>query len=239
MAKLLLLDDDEQATTWMAAALDSRGHEVSAYSSARAALDSLERSAPDLIVADILMPEIDGVAFARLVHLHRNVPIMFVSIAKRQAEAVLAGAVGYVSKPASARDIRDAVERILGEGARKNVILVVDDDADVLALYRDFLESRFEVRGALNGLEGLREMQTHRVDLAIVDVHMPVMNGVDLVRAMRADSTLQALPVIVQTTDPTALRAPVWKALQVAKVLDKMRFVDWCEEQMGGGNEGR
>jgi hypothetical protein len=60
------------------------------------------------------------------------------------------------------------------------------------------------------------------------------MNGVDLVRAMRADAELQALPVIVQTTDPTALRAPVWKTLQVAKVLDKMRFVDWCEEQMAG-----
>jgi CheY-like chemotaxis protein len=232
MAKLLMLDDDEEATKWMSAALESRGHEVNAYFSARAALESLDRSTPDLIVADILMPEIDGIAFARFVRKYRGVPVMFVSIAKRQAEAVLAGAVGYVQKPASANDIREAVERVLGQPTRKNVILVVDDEEDVHDLYRDFLEARFDILGASNGVEALRVLRTVRVDLAIVDVHMPVMNGIELVRAIRADPALESLPIIVQTSDVTALKAPVWKPLRVAQVLDKGRFADWFEEQM-------
>jgi CheY-like chemotaxis protein len=232
MSKLLMLDDDEEATTWMRAALESRGHEVTTFHSARAALRSLETFTPDLIVTDILMPEIDGVAFARFVRRHRGVPVMFVSIAKKQAEAVLAGAVGYVTKPASANDIRDAVDRVLGERRERNVILVVDDDQDVRDIYRDYLEERFDIVGAANGEEALACLKAHRVDLAIVDVHMPVMNGIDLVRAIRADPALDALPVIVQTSDATAARAPVWKPLRVAQVLDKFRFADWFEEQM-------
>jgi hypothetical protein len=58
------------------------------------------------------------------------------------------------------------------------------------------------------------------------------MNGVDLVRAIRADPALAPLPIIVQTSDRNALRAPVWRPLHVAQVMDKMTFVDWFERQM-------
>jgi CheY-like chemotaxis protein len=232
MAKLLMLDDDEEALTWMRAALESRDHEVTAYTSARAALEALETATPDLIVADILMPEIDGLAFARLARKRGTVPLVFVSVATRQAEAVLAGAIGFVKKPASANDVRAAVERVLGEGARQNTVLVVDDDPDIRDLYRDFLEGRFALLEAANGEEALAILKTRRVDLAIVDVIMPVMNGVDLVRAIRADPSLESLPILVQTSDPSAVRAPVWGPLRVSHVMDKLAFGRWFEEQI-------
>jgi len=241
MAKLLLLDDDAEALTWVAAALESRGHEVSAFRSGKTALDALGAFTPDLIVADIMMPELDGLAFARLVRKHRGIPLIFVSIAKKQAEAVLAGAVGYVQKPASASEIRAAVERVLGEGARSNAILIVDDDQDVRELYRAFLEPRFVVLTAENGREALETLRRERIDLAIVDVHMPVMNGVELLRSIRGDPALEGLPVVVQTSDRTALNAPIWGTLRVSQVLDKMRFLDWFEAQMrvGGGPDSQ
>jgi CheY-like chemotaxis protein len=234
-----MLDDDEEALTWMRAALESRGHEVMAFTSAREALAALETSTPDLIMSDMLMPEIDGLSFARLVRRHHEIPIVFVSISTRQAEAVLAGAIGYVKKPASANDVRAAVDRVLGEGARQNAILVVDDDVDVRELYRDFLQSRFQVLEAANGQEALEVLKTRPVDLAIVDVVMPVMNGVDLVRAIRADPSLESLPVIVQTSDPSALNAPVWRPLRVSQVMDKMEFGQWVEEHTRDLPKGR
>jgi CheY-like chemotaxis protein len=233
MAKLLLLDDDEIALGWMTAALESRGHVVHAFTTARAALEALETLEPDLIVADILMPEIDGLAFGRLARRRRRIPLMFVSIAKKEAEAVILGAVGYIRKPASATEIRDAVERVLGEGARKNTLLVVDDDPDVCELYTQLLESRFEIVVASNGVEALEILRSRRVDLAIVDVHMPVMNGADLVRAIRADPSMEKLPILVQTSDPTALQARVWQTLRVPTVLDKAKFLDWFDAQLG------
>jgi CheY-like chemotaxis protein len=232
MAKLLLLDDDAETLTWVAAALESRGHEVVTFRTGKAALEKLETYTPDLIVADILMPELDGLAFARIVRKHKGIPLIFVSIAKKQAEAVLAGAIGYVQKPATASEIRAAVERALGEGARSSSILVVDDDEDVRTLYRDFLEPPFVVYTAENGQSALDTLHAERVDLAIIDVHMPVMNGAELLRRIRDDPAIERLPVIIQTSDRAALAAPLWGTLHVSQVLDKTQFVSWFESQM-------
>lgn len=65
MAKLLLLDDEPEALDWMTAALSRGGDEVHGYRTGRAALADLNDWHPDLIVSDILMPELDGFAFAR------------------------------------------------------------------------------------------------------------------------------------------------------------------------------
>jgi CheY-like chemotaxis protein len=232
MAKLLLLDDDEDALAWMKAALESRGHEVKAFSSGRVALEAVSSFLPDLIVADIMMPELNGLAFARLVRKRPGVPLIFVSIAKKQAEAVLAGAVGYVQKPASAGELRAAVESALGK-RRESTILLVDDDVEILSLYRTFLEDSFLVLTAENGKEALDVLKAKPVDLAVVDVHMPVMNGAELIRAMRSDPALESVPVVVQTSDRAALDAPVWGALHVARVMAKENFVDWCEGRLG------
>jgi CheY-like chemotaxis protein len=61
---------------------------------------------------------------------------------------------------------------------------------------------------------------------------MPVMNGMELIRAMRNDPVLQDLPVIVQTSDQTALKAPVWRDLNVSQLVDKMAFLSWLSEQI-------
>jgi CheY-like chemotaxis protein len=228
----LLLDDDEGTLAWMAAALQATGHDVQAFTGGRAALDALKTWAPELIVADIMMPEMDGLSFARIVHEHAHVPIMLISIAHKRAEAVLAGAIGYIQKPATAREVREAVERVLGRGAQKNAILVVEDDNDIRDIVVDELAPRFEVTGAENGARALEVLRTRRIDLVITDVHMPVMNGVELIRAMRADPALEHVPVIVQTSDKCALRASVWRELQVAQLVYKGDFLEWLESRI-------
>jgi len=232
VAKLLMVDDDSAALGWMAPALESRGHEVKSFTRAADALEALEHWTPDLIIADILMAEMDGLTFARVARRHRGVPIMFISVAKKQAEAVITGALGYVQKPATASEVREAVERVLGRRAERNTILVVDDDISVRELYQLILQPRFVVVGAEHGLAALDMLARRPIDLAVVDVHMPVMNGVELIRRIRADAALANLPVIVQTSDYSALGAPVWRDLNVSQVVDKGSFFDWIYRQI-------
>jgi CheY-like chemotaxis protein len=232
MAKLLIVEDDEGTLAWMSAALQSLGHEVRGAIGGRSALAALRTWRPDLILSDILMPEMDGLAFARILRRHEDVPVMFVSIAKRQAEAVLLGAVGYVQKPATANEIREAVTRVLGHPEAKNTILVVEDDPDVREIYRSCLEPGFAVIEAENGKVGLERLRERTIDLAVVDVHMPIMNGIELIRAMRDDPALAKVPVIVQTSDLTALRAPIWRDLHVAQVVEKGEFFDWLNDRI-------
>jgi CheY-like chemotaxis protein len=232
MAKLLIVDDDEGTLAWMSAALAGLGHEVRAFLSGASALQALEGWRPDLIISDLLMPEMDGLAFARLARQLHGVPVMFISIAKKQAEAILAGAMGYVTKPSTAAEIREAVESVLGHGARRSAILVVDDDPEIRFLYRTFLEPRFTVLEAEDGREALELLRARPIDLAIVDVWMPVMNGLELIRAMRDDPALQRLPVIVQTADPGAVQARAWRDLQVSQVVDKFYFLEWLNARI-------
>lgn len=226
MAKLLIVDDDVGTLAWMSSALEAAGHEVRTFDSARPALEATRIWSPDLILTDILMPDMDGFAFSRLVRAHERVPIVFVSVLQKQAEAVLRGVAGYVQKPATAAELRAAVDRLLGASGGAT-ILVVDDAADIRTCYRLILEPRFEVREAENGLQALEVLSREPIALAIVDVHMPVMNGVELVRAMRADPRFASIPVVVQTSDHAAIRAPVWTHLHVAQTLLKDEFMSW------------
>lgn len=227
MAKLLLLDDEPEILEWMTAALATLGHDVRASRSARAALGIVQSWAPDLIVSDILMPEMDGLAFARIVRASGGPPIIFVSIAMKKAEAILAGAVGVVRKPATADDVRRAVEDVLGRDPKRSVVLVVDDEHEVREVYRDFLEHRFEVLEAKDGADALEILHARHVDLMISDVHMPRMNGVELIRAVRADPDLEELPIIIQTADRAALAAPIWNELDVPHRIEKLGFIRW------------
>jgi CheY-like chemotaxis protein len=242
MTKLLLLDDEPDALEWMTAAFAAQGYEVRGYQSGRAALAQLSEWRPDLIVSDILMPEMDGFAFARLVRAHGGPPVLFISIAMKRAEAILAGAVGYVQKPATADEVRAEVERVLGREAGRARILVVDDDPSTRELYRMYLEPSFEVEEAEHGAIALILLRQRPFDLVITDVHMPVMNGVELIRAIRADPALEEIPIIVETTDRAALTSPVWRELKVASRIDKLDFVRWLrrniDAQLGGGGPG-
>ncbi len=227
MARLLLLDDEATTLEWMSAAIRSLGHEVRAFASGREALAAIDTWRPDLVISDLLMPEMDGFTFARLLRAHGGPPVMFISIATKRAEAVLAGAVGYVQKPATASEVRARVEAVLGRDTKRARILVVEDEADTRELYRMFLEPRFEVDVAEDGLVGLSRLHTRPYDLVITDIHMPNMNGVELIRAMRADANLETIPVIVETSDRGALASPIWRELDVAHRVDKLEFVRW------------
>jgi two-component system chemotaxis response regulator CheY len=85
-------------------------------------------------------------------------------------------------------------------------VLVVDDAALVRLFYRDTLEqSGFVVTEALNGVEALEKLLLETVDLVIVDINMPLMDGLTLLRRLRCmphpDCTV---PVLVTSTEAAA-----------------------------------
>ncbi|NLE75755.1 MAG: response regulator [Chloroflexi bacterium] len=79
-------------------------------------------------------------------------------------------------------------------------ILVVDDEPAALKLISYALRREgYEVVTAANGLEALTAVRDHEVDLAILDVMMPVMDGFELCRRLRSNPQTAALPVIFLT----------------------------------------
>ncbi|MBU4262391.1 MAG: response regulator [Proteobacteria bacterium] len=77
-------------------------------------------------------------------------------------------------------------------------ILLVDDEESIHLLYREELEEEgYEVHSALSGEEALGKLHIIEPDLVILDINMPGMNGIDVLRRMKEIN--QAMPVILSS----------------------------------------
>jgi DNA-binding response OmpR family regulator len=77
-------------------------------------------------------------------------------------------------------------------------LLVVEDDFDTREVLATLLRIEgFTVITAQNGLAGLDAVQTERVDLIITDIEMPHLDGVEMIRRLRAQVQFRRLPIVV------------------------------------------
>src|SRR6476660_3853456 len=92
--------------------------------------------------------------------------------------------------------------------AEKKRILVVDDEPQITRVLRTSLTgSGYEVRTAEDGHAGLRVAREWQPDLVITDISMPNMNGVELCRQLRAETTLPIIVLSVKGEEKTKVEA--------------------------------
>jgi len=83
-------------------------------------------------------------------------------------------------------------------------VLVVDDDAINRKLIVKILEKKgFEAVEAGNGVEALTALNTNDIDIILLDIVMPVMDGIEFLKQMKTNSKYIDIPVIILTTDDT------------------------------------
>jgi two-component system, chemotaxis family, chemotaxis protein CheY len=86
-------------------------------------------------------------------------------------------------------------------------ILAVDDSPSMRDMVRIALTSAgFEVTQATDGEEALQLAREHAFDLILSDVNMPRMDGIELIRALRAENSYRHTPILMLTTDGSADR---------------------------------
>ena len=101
MATILIVDDEEPIRELLAMTLEESGHRILLANHGRQALELVARERPDLIIADVMMPVLDGRALCRQLKddpQTRIIPVILMTSAGRQA-ASNAGADGYLGKP--------------------------------------------------------------------------------------------------------------------------------------------
>jgi DNA-binding response OmpR family regulator len=120
MARILVIDDEEEVRLAARAALESGGHDVSEANGGITAMKLLkERGAYDLIVCDVMMPGIGGLEICQLVRLDPNLkemPFIFLSGKREDEERLMgidAGADDYVGKPFAVQEFLLRVNTVL------------------------------------------------------------------------------------------------------------------------------
>ena len=80
----------------------------------------------------------------------------------------------------------------------KRVVCIVDDDVNIQEIYRIKFESEgFETLAALNGEDGLVLIRSRHPDIILLDLQMPVKDGVEVLESLKRDPELSRIPVVV------------------------------------------
>jgi class 3 adenylate cyclase len=109
--RILVVDDTPANIQSLAAILKEKGYQISVATNGRQALDVLARVTPDLILLDVMMPEMDGFETCRRIKANetwRHIPVIFLTAKTETADIVQGfelGAVDYVAKPFNAHEL--------------------------------------------------------------------------------------------------------------------------------------
>jgi DNA-binding response OmpR family regulator len=115
--RILLVDDDPSLLVVLAEQLRDDGYDVATARDGQEAMRRLEAGWPDLVLLDLMMPRVDGLALARQIKAEADLPIIVVSAidtADSKARLLDEVAEDYVSKPYHYPELRARIQRVLG-----------------------------------------------------------------------------------------------------------------------------
>lgn len=116
MARVLLIEDDPAVQRGVSLALKRRGHEVAVAGSGETGLLTLERHRPDLVLLDLMLPNMSGLEVCRRIRESKRIPIIILSARGDEIDMVVgleAGADDYIVKPAGAELLEARIRAVL------------------------------------------------------------------------------------------------------------------------------
>ena len=227
--QVLIVDDNAVNRLVLSRSLEAEGIITFSVASGQEALDwladaSLRGAACDLVLLDAQMPGMDGFAVAQHIlqkPLYSKIPIVMLSSAGIKGDAQRAsevGIVGYLSKPIARDELLQALGRVLNlqsdlpqalvtsHSIRESQVLLnvllVEDHAINQKLAVTLLERwGHHVDVASNGQIALDKAANQQFDVILMDMMMPVMDGLEATRHIRAAETGRRTPIIAMTAN--------------------------------------
>ncbi|MGA3217693.1 MAG: response regulator transcription factor [Acidimicrobiales bacterium] len=150
MARVLAIDDDKALLRALRVALSAKGHEVLVAATAEEGLSSLALRAPDVVVLDLGLPDLDGLEVVRRIRSWSEVPVIVLSataLEDRKVAALDGGANDYVTKPFGMAELEARIRTALRHVAQP----VVPDDGTLTVgpIVLDLVHYQASVEGEL------------------------------------------------------------------------------------------
>jgi PAS domain S-box-containing protein len=200
--KVLVVDDEQDSRDLMAHYLEELGCRVFTATSGEEGIAAAREHWPDLITLDLMMPGMSGWDVLKRLKEDRElrrIPVVVVSIVAAEGRGRLLGAVDLVTKPFEREDILRVLWRNLVR-KRGGRVLVVDDDPVTRTMLGEYLRGvGLEVVQASNGRQALEAIRMEAPDAVLLDLLMPVMDGMTFLDRLRANPSHVGLPVLVLT----------------------------------------
>ncbi|MCL2577760.1 MAG: response regulator [Defluviitaleaceae bacterium] len=116
------------------------------------------------------------------------------------------------------------MSQVTQKGNMNKKILAVDDRPEILNIVNSVLSKYFKVLAATSGSDALKIMQQHQIDLFILDVEMPVMDGFELTKKIRAEGKYSSTPIMFFTSNSSRERIKTSMELGICDFIVKPSY---------------
>ncbi|MBM3817590.1 MAG: response regulator [Acidimicrobiia bacterium] len=218
--KILIVEDDDATQKGLTMLLRGDGFHVSSAPDAIAAMVSVRRINPDLVILDLGLPAGDGFSLLESIKAHRPYdPIPTIVLTGRdrksnEQRATTAGAVAFFQKPADHEELLWTIRRHIGQKrATLKKVLIIEDDPDTQKGLATLLKAEgFVANFASDGATALSVASREEPDVILLDLGLPAGDGFIVLDRLKRHPTLNSVPVIVVSARDAEANRP--KALQ-------------------------
>jgi DNA-binding response OmpR family regulator len=231
MATILVVDDEQLICDLMRSVFSAHGHEVLMASNGREGLELFKKHRPRFTLLDLWMPEMDGVQVLQQIRaIDPQAPVIMLTGRGTDSLEIQARGLGVTDflrktipletlvkmvdrgmqrsgKAAQAPPTAVAMEDSSSNGSDAVSVLVVDDEPQIRDMLRKFLSARnYQVRVAADGQQALALVDQKSPDIIVLDVKMPGMNGIEVLKRLRAKNYAGGVIVLTSSRDETLLQ---------------------------------
>lgn len=190
---ILIVDDDTSVRKLLRQELEAEGYLVHEATDGRQAIWQAQQTKPDLIILDVMMPELNGFDVAAVLKNNpqtMRIPIMILSIIENQERGFRLGVDRYLTKPIDTDLLLRETENLLAQGVSAKKVMVVDENTSTVRLLTDALQAKgYTVVGAYNGDQAVETAIEAKPDMIIMNAVLSQQGN--LVKTLRFEKGLE------------------------------------------------
>jgi len=208
---ILIIDDSKLINDSLCSSLEERGFDVTQAYDISTAKETILNHSFDYALLDLVLPDGDGEELLPFLQIHEEIRVIVMTSdrdADRRKNLFNFGIViDYITKERHFNEMELSIVQLIERISTNDGlnILVVDDSHFMRTTLRILLSKRgFKVFTAVDGKEALEVIKERKIDAAIVDLEMPVMDGNRLLSAIRRNKSNLLMPIMIVsgTNDP-------------------------------------
>jgi signal transduction histidine kinase/CheY-like chemotaxis protein len=169
---ILVADDEAHIRNLLRQELTESGYEVLEAADGKEALDAIRRQHPDLVILDVMMPEMNGFDVAAVLKndpATMDIPILILSIVQDKERGFRLGVDRYLTKPIDTQELFQEIGTLLEQGKSKRKVMVVDEDASTLRTLAEVLQNRGYQVVESNGMELIQKAIDSKPDIILLN----------------------------------------------------------------------
>jgi HAMP domain-containing protein/CheY-like chemotaxis protein/signal transduction histidine kinase len=201
---LLIVEDDPHYARILVDLAHDNGFKVLVAGTGAEALMLANDYHPTAVSLDVFLPDMLGWNILSQLKQNpatRHIPVQIVTLEEDRQHGLSRGAFSFITKPASADILRDAIGRIrdFSKPRRRRLLIVEDNPSERFSIAELLGHDDIEIKMAESGASALKILENEGCDCVVLDLRLPDMSGFDIMAAMRGDPLLAEIPVVVFT----------------------------------------